>query len=132
MHRQRVHQISGHKFMAVWFRQPTYCCHCRECKQGYQCQICTCVVHKRCHSEVVSQCLSVKQDLQDVLPGDGQNAFGSSATVSVRFKHDVPHRFVSFCRTQLQKTNVLQSLWLSSLRSLETRNAVFRVPDEYL
>ena len=100
MRRRRVHQISGHKFMAVWLRQPTYCCHCREFiwgvfnKQGYQCQICTCVVHKRCHSEVVSQCLSVKQDLQDVLPGDGQNAFGSSATVSVRFKHDVPHRFV--------------------------------------
>ena len=36
----------------------------------------------------------MKQDLQDVLPGDDQNAFGSSATVSVRFKHDVPHRFV--------------------------------------
>lgn len=28
--RRRVHQISGHKFMAVWLRQPTYCCHCRE------------------------------------------------------------------------------------------------------
>lgn len=28
--RRRVHQISGHKFMAVWLRQPTYCCHCKD------------------------------------------------------------------------------------------------------
>ncbi|CAH3111575.1 unnamed protein product [Porites lobata] len=97
--RRRVHQISGHKFMAVWLRQPTYCCHCRDFiwgvfnKQGYQCQVCTCVVHKRCHLEVVSQCPGVKQDLQDVIPNENQNAFGRSSTGSLRFKLNMPHRF---------------------------------------
>ncbi|XP_061429552.1 uncharacterized protein LOC133356189 [Lethenteron reissneri] len=28
--RRRVHQVSGHKFMATYLRQPTYCSHCRE------------------------------------------------------------------------------------------------------
>lgn len=28
--RRRVHQVNGHKFMATYLRQPTYCSHCRE------------------------------------------------------------------------------------------------------
>ncbi len=42
--RRKVHQIYGHKFMATWFRQPTFCSICRLFMwglfntQGYQCQ----------------------------------------------------------------------------------------------
>ncbi|CAL7949781.1 unnamed protein product [Xylocopa violacea] len=84
--RRKVHQANGHKFMATFLRQPTFCSHCREFiwglgKQGYQCQVCTCVVHKRCHKLVIMKCPGMRDE-------------SSHDTESPRFSIDMPHRFV--------------------------------------
>uniref|UniRef100_A0ABM5FBY2 Protein kinase C n=1 Tax=Pogona vitticeps TaxID=103695 RepID=A0ABM5FBY2_9SAUR len=86
--RRRVHQVNGHKFMATYLRQPTYCSHCREFiwgvfgKQGYQCQVCTCVVHKRCHHLIVTACTCQN------------NSNKTDAKFSEqRFGINIPHKF---------------------------------------
>jgi len=84
--RRRVHQVNGHKFMCIYFRQPTFCSHCSDFiwgvfnKQGYQCQVCTVVVHKRCHSQVVTRCPGVATNYNE----DDQKQ---------RFNINIPHRF---------------------------------------
>ncbi|VDL96550.1 unnamed protein product [Schistocephalus solidus] len=71
--RRRIHQAKGHKFQVTVLKQFTFCSLCNDFiwglwNQAYQCQVCTCVVHKRCYQNVITQCPGVRA------PPTGPNA----------------------------------------------------------
>ncbi|KAK5970119.1 putative serine/threonine protein kinase [Trichostrongylus colubriformis] len=85
----RVHEIRGHQFVATFFRQPTFCSLCSDFmwglnKQGYQCQLCSTAVHKKCHEKIIMHC-----------PGSAKNTKETIA-LKERFKVDIPHRFKTY------------------------------------
>lgn len=87
--KRKVHQVNAHKFMATFLKQPTFCSHCNDFiwgvgKQGYQCQICVCVVHKRCHEFITNRCAGAEKAEEE----------RKEENMSHRFEINVPHRFV--------------------------------------
>uniref|UniRef100_A0A0R3S780 protein kinase C n=1 Tax=Elaeophora elaphi TaxID=1147741 RepID=A0A0R3S780_9BILA len=53
-------------------------------KQGYQCQLCSTAVHKKCHEKIISQCPGSAEKTKDTI------------YLKERFKIDIPHRFKSY------------------------------------
>ncbi|KAK9889772.1 hypothetical protein WA026_007149 [Henosepilachna vigintioctopunctata] len=83
---QKIHESKGHKFVAKFFRQPTFCAFCKEFlwgfyKQGYYCQCCQTAVHKKCHDKLLVNC-----------SGSGRLS-ESTLYLRERFKINLPHRF---------------------------------------
>ncbi|XP_076169195.1 calcium-independent protein kinase C-like [Ptiloglossa arizonensis] len=69
----KVHIVRGHRLVAKFFRQPTFCAFCKEFlwgfgKQGYQCQACQTAVHKKCHDKLLTKCTESGRESENTIP----------------------------------------------------------------
>eukprot|EP00045_Choanoeca_perplexa_P006216 m.52660 g.52660 ORF g.52660 m.52660 type:complete len:662 (+) comp13518_c0_seq1:69-2054(+) len=65
----KIHHVAGHKFVYHFFKQPTFCGHCKDFlwglarKQGLKCLDCGLTLHGRCMDDVGVPCAGVDVDL---------------------------------------------------------------------
>ncbi|XP_069499657.1 protein kinase C delta type isoform X2 [Ambystoma mexicanum] len=82
----KIHYIKNHEFIAIFFRQPTFCSVCKEFvwglnKQGYKCRQCNAAIHKKCIDKIIGRCTGSATNSRDTV------------FQKERFNIDMPHRF---------------------------------------
>lgn len=99
-------------------------------KQGYQCQLCSAAVHKKCHEKMLSQCPGSAKNTKDTIVGD---FFVSRFLITLQlFRCLVLERALqnrhpsSIQNVQLQKSYVLRPLRLAALRSFQAGHEMRR------